>query len=174
MHQNQALLIRTAELSDRVAILATVRAAFAGPGHNEQEEIDIVETIWSRHAQVEGVELVAIRNGEVIGHVLGSWGDLAGTSVAGIAPLAVHPAHQRSGVGTALMIQIIRVGMSADLPFFVLLGEPGYYERFGFEPAERFGVWYQPAGRDNPHFMLRPLRAFSGEVQGQYRYAWEL
>ena len=154
--------------------MRTVGAAFAGPGHNEQDEIDIVESIWSHAAEAEGMELVAIRNGDVIGHVLGSWGQLAGTSVVGIAPLAVTHAHQRSGVGTALMTQIIQVGMSCELPFFVLLGEPAYYQRFGFEPAERFGVWYQPAGRDNPHFMLLPLRAFPGEAQGPYRYAWEL
>jgi len=168
------LRIRSAGPADRVSILATVRAAFAGDGHDEQEEVDIVESIWSLHAEAEGLDLVAIRNDEVVGHVLGSWGDLDGHPVVGVAPLAVKPIHQGSGVGAALMTRIIRIGESDSFPLFVLLGDPGYYRRFGFEPAGRFGVWHQPAGRDNPHFMLRRFPSFSGCPPGQYRYAWEL
>jgi putative acetyltransferase len=170
---SQELSIRDARASDRRSILATVRAAFAGEGHDEQEEIDIVETVWSLRAGVEGLDLVAVRHEEVIGHVLGSWGDLSGRPVVGVAPLAVLPFEQRTGVGGALMREIVRRGDLARLPLLLLLGDPGYYERFGFEPAGSFGVWYPPAGRDSPHFMVRRSAAFS-ECPGEYRYAWEL
>ena len=171
---DQDLLIRSSQPSDRRSILDTVSAAFAGEGHDEQEEIDIVETVWSLHAGVEGLDLVAARNEEVVGHVLASWGDLAGGPVAGIAPLAVLPKYQGTGVGGALMREIIRRGDLARLPLVVLLGDPGYYQRFGFEPAGSLGIWYPPAGQDSPHFMVRRLEEFSEWFGGEYRYAWEL
>src|SRR5271165_984035 len=93
----QGVVIRPSGQSDRPAILGTVRAAFASDGHSEQDEVDIVEAIWTRNAEVDGLDLVAIRDGEVVGHVLGSWGDLAGRPVVGIAPLAVRPPDQGSG-----------------------------------------------------------------------------
>lgn len=166
--------IRPAQRQDRSAILTTVRAAFTSSAHDAQEEVDIVEAIWHRQAEVSEVDLVAVCNGEVVGQVLGSWGDLSGSSVVGVAPLAVEPIHQGIGVGTLLMSDMIRRGECLALPLFVLLGDPGYYERFGFESAERFGIWYEPAGRGNPHFMVRQLSAHSGFRGGQYRYAWEL
>jgi putative acetyltransferase len=168
------LRIRPARPADRASILATVRTAFAGDEHDEQEEVDIVESIWSLHAEAAGLDLVAIRNDDVVGHVLGSWGDLDGHPVVGVAPLAVKPMHQGSGVGTALMTRIIRIGEFGAFPLFVLLGDPGYYRRFGLEPAGRFGVWYPPAGRDSPHFMLRRFPSCTGCPPGRYRYAWEL
>ena len=167
-------VVRPTRQSDRSAILQTVRAAFTSDGHDEQDEVDIVEAIWSLDAEVEGLDLVAIRKGEVVGHVLGSWGDLAGSPVVGIAPLAVRPTDQRSGVGSLLMRQVIRRGDLARLPLFLLLGDPDYYERFGCEPAASLGAWYSQTGPGDPHFMLRRLEAFCLCPEGEYHYAWEL
>ena len=166
-------MIRRADKRDRSAILRTVRAAFTSDSHDEQDEVDIVEAIWTRNAAGEGLDLVAIRSEEVVGHVLGSWGDLAGRPVVGIAPLAVRPPDQGSGVGTALMQEVIARGNLARLPFVLLLGDPGYYLRFGFEPASAHGVWYSQGEPGDPHFMVRRLSAFSECPEGEYHYAWE-
>jgi len=169
----RAVVVRPTGQSDRSTILSTIRAAFTRDGHDEQDEVDIVEAIWSRNAEVDGLDLVAIRNGEVVGHVLGSWGDLAGRPVVGIAPLAVRPRDQGSGVGSALVQEVIRCGNRARLPLVLLLGNPSYYVRFGFEPAFVHGAWYSQGGPGDPHFMLRRLSAFTECPEGQYLYAWE-
>lgn len=58
----------------------------------------------------------------------------------GLAPMAVMPAAQRRGIGSAL----IRSGLErcAQLGYsaVVVLGHPEYYPRFGFVPASRFGI----------------------------------
>ena len=63
------------------------------------------------------------------------------TPGVGLAPVAVLPEYQRQGVGSRL----IREGLSAckqtGFSFVVVLGEPTYYHRFGFEPASR---WIHP------------------------------
>jgi putative acetyltransferase len=169
----QGVVVRPAGQPDKSAILGIVRAAFTGAGHDEQDEVDIVEAIWTCNAQVDGLDLVAIRNGEVVGHILGSWGVLAGQPVVGIAPLAVGPPDQGSGVGSALVQEVIRRGNLARIPLVLLLGDPGYYRRFRFESASTFGVWYSEGGPGDPHFMVRRLSAFTECPEGEYHYAWE-
>lgn len=55
-----------------------------------------------------------------------------GLHCAGIAPLAVLPAYQSRGVGTALMQAAIKKGRQEKLDALFLLGDPAYYQRFGF------------------------------------------
>jgi predicted N-acetyltransferase YhbS len=60
------------------------------------------------------------------------------------------------------------------LPLIVLLGDPEYYSRFGFEPSSNYGIRYEPVGEDNPHFLVRPTGSFSPSLRGRLRYCWEL
>jgi putative acetyltransferase len=52
----------------------------------------------------------------------------------------------------------------------VLLGHPGYYPRFGFELAERFGVT-PPVAEWAPHFQLRTLTNYTPALRGPFTYA---
>jgi putative acetyltransferase len=166
--------LRTAEPGDRAPVVGLVRTAFATGGHDSQEEVDIVEATWASAARVADLELVALAGESVVGHVLAAFGDLDGSPIVGIAPLAVAPARQRSGVGTALMRELLERAERAGLPMVVLLGEPAYYSRFGFEPAWPLGITYRPAGTASPHFLLRRLAGFAGSPRGEYVYCWEL
>ena len=51
-------------------------------------------------------------------------------------------------------------------PLLVLLGDPAYYGRFGFEPAGPLGLGYAPAGADSPHFMARRLDGDGASLPG--------
>jgi putative acetyltransferase len=59
---------------------------------------------------------------------------------AGLAPLAVHPEFQRRGIGARLVRAGIAACEQSASAFVVVLGEPGYYARFGFRKASLFGV----------------------------------
>ena len=130
--------------------------------------------IWERHAAGDDLDVVATIADAVVGHVLGSWGAVAGEPVIGVAPLAVAPPHQRNGVGSAVMRDLIATADAAGLPMLVLLGDPAYYGRFGFEPSGRLGVWYEPAGIGNPDVQVRRLGAYRTGPAGAYVYSWEL
>ena len=58
-------------------------------------------------------------------------------------------------------------------PLLVLLGEPAYYGRFGFEPAGALGLAYAPAGAGNPHFQARRLGGYAAALRGDFTYCWE-
>ena len=76
----------------------------------------------------------------------------------------------RAGVGSALMHAVLGAGDALGEPLVALLGDPGYYERFGF----RLGSEYQitpPVAGWQPHFQVRLLTAYRPSVRGTFRYA---
>lgn len=165
--------IRRAESGHREAIVALVQRAFTSAGHDGQEEVDIVTATWSRGATVDGLELVAVTDDAVVGHVLGARGQLGRDQVIGVAPLCVDPGNQRQGVGTALMGELLDRADALKWPLAVVLGDPLYYRRFGFEPAGRLGIVYPPVGKDDPHFQVRRLRTYIPFLRGEFNYCWE-
>src|SRR5512134_1693331 len=80
---------------------------------------------------------------QVVGHILFTPVSLeppVPVRIAGLAPMAVRPEHQRSGIGG----QLIRAGLDAcrgnGYSAVVVLGHPEYYPRFGFAPGHTFGL----------------------------------
>src|SRR4028119_2040745 len=77
--------------------------------------------------------------------------------VVGLAPIGVLPEYQGQGIGSRL----IRVGLEAcreaAYDAVVVLGEPGYYFRFGFERASGHGLGNEYGVDD--YFMVAELRS---------------
>lgn len=91
------------------------------------------------------LSLVAEEGGRVLGHVLFSpigigTGSGKEKSAIALAPLAVHPAFQRLGIGSALSSAGIARLRDAGQERVLVLGDPAYYPRFGFQPAARYKV----------------------------------
>ncbi len=80
----------------------------------------------------------------------------------------MHPDHQNSGVGTALMHALLAVAEAADERLVALLDSPDYYRRFGFVPAADFGIT-APDPAWGVYFQVRPLNGPA--VKGAFRYA---
>jgi putative acetyltransferase len=141
--------VREERLEDRADVRRVEEAAFGRP-----DEADIVDAL--RNDPAWALSLVAVVDGEIVGHLLFSRGDRAMT----LGPLAVLPAHQRAGVGSALM----REGLEQIDEPVVLLGHHDYYARFGFRPAGPEGITNQWAIED-PAWMVR------GDLEaGEVRY----
>jgi putative acetyltransferase len=167
------LVIRSTELSDHDAIFALVKAAFAAPDHDGEEEVQIVRDTWRLGVSIAGLDLVAVEQGTVLGHVLGAGGAPGSPGVVAVAPLCVMPNRQGQGIGSALMGELVARAERQHWPAVVLLGNPGYYGRFGFEPAGALGIVYEVVGQDSPYFQLRRLSAFDDSIRGVFRYCWE-
>lgn len=61
-------------------------------------------------------------------------------SALALAPLAVMPSHQKSGLGTALVRHGLAESTRLGHHIVIVLGHPEYYPKFGFVPASRFGI----------------------------------
>ncbi len=88
----------------------------------------------------------------------------------GLGPIGVLPAHQHRGVGLALMHGVLAAADALNEPAVVLLGDPGYYCRFGFVLAQPLGLLPPDPGWTE-YFQVRPLTAWDGSLRGTFRYA---
>ena len=119
--------------------------------------------------------LVAEEKGRVLGHVVFSRisaGENRAPAVA-LAPLAVMPAFQRLGIGSALASAGLERLRQEKAQRVLVLGDPGYYTRFGFVPASRYGL-KSPFPAPENAFMAIELQpdAFRG-VSGLVQYGHE-
>lgn len=126
------LTIRTATPADRNAIRKVEEAAFG-----QADEAALVDALIAAGSDV--LELVAEENGNIIGHILFSRLMITGSgdnfSAVALAPLAVLPAMQRRGIGTALIVEAHRRLQEQGERLSVVLGEPAYYGRFFYTHA---------------------------------------
>lgn len=117
--------VRPERAADHTAIDALLQTAFQGPA----------EARLVRGLRDQGdlhLSLVAEAAGTLLGHVALS--PIRGDQPAlALAPLAAAPRAQRLGIGAALVRAAIDT--AGGLPV-VVLGDPDYYRRFGFRPAD--------------------------------------
>jgi len=118
--------------SDVDAIDAVTRQAFANHPFSRQAEHLIVLSL--RNANALTVSLVAEVEGKVIAHVAASPVQIEGKSLGwfGLGPVSVASAHQRQGVGSALVRAALAELRAKGAAGCVLLGNPAFYRRFGF------------------------------------------
>lgn len=55
-------------------------------------------------------------------------------------------------------------------PLIALLGDPGYYSRFGFVASTELSV-DPPEAAWGAYFQVKPLTTWSSAITGQFRYA---
>lgn len=129
---------------NRPKVYALLRRAFPGSDY----EAALVQKLHENGRAVH--EWVCIHVGKVIAYIAFS-NAYHGNELCGLhlAPMAVMPEFQKQGVGSELLRFALRQEAITSQPLFVL-GEPGYYKRFGFEPC-RLPVC--PFDKDNAHFL---------------------
>ncbi len=189
------MVIRPEQPADADAIRAVLVSAFP-----TDAEARLVEAL--RSAERLTVSLVAEEQGRIVGHaalspVLVSQpsGEIGADATAsneamavsavttvgkvpvsgarlGLAPVAVAPDRQRQGVGGRLVLAALASATRMGVDFVVVLGDPAYYSRFGFEAAAGWELTSEFGG--GPAFQAIELRA--GAIPrgaGLVRYAPE-
>jgi putative acetyltransferase len=133
--------VRAEQPGDEGAIHKVHASAF--PTDLEARLVDAL-----RNAQQMLVSLVATTDRLIVGHVAFSPVAAAVEGGVGLAPVAVLPSYQGRSIGG----QLIRAGLAqchqAGHSFVVVLGDPAYYGRFGFQPAARWGLVDEYGGGD--------------------------
>jgi putative acetyltransferase len=99
----------------------------------EEELVPLVQALLPE----PGVLSLSARIGALLtGHVLFTRSTLEGRpeTVALLGPLAVHPDHQRRGIGKALIAEGLARLTAEAVTQVLVLGDPAYYSRSGFRP----------------------------------------
>ena len=152
--------IRNERPGDEAAIHAVVSQAFG-----RTAEADLLKSLRGNGRAV--VSLVVDEEGQVLGQVVFSpvviEADAGEHAALGLAPLAVLPAFQRLGIGSALVSAGLARCRDLGHTRVVVLGDPAYYARFGFSPAADFGIRYPS---DVPREAFMALELVPGALDG--------
>jgi predicted N-acetyltransferase YhbS len=126
--------IRSEMSADVHAIEVVTIAAFASAPHADGTEQHVVNAL--RRAGQLSISLVAEVGRAIIGHVAVSPVVISDGTEGwfGLGPISVLPEHQRRGVGSELMHEALRILRAGGASGCVVLGDPGYYSKFGFRP----------------------------------------
>jgi putative acetyltransferase len=133
--------IRPQEPEDRDDTVEVERLAFGS-----DEEAGIVEAVRDEEGSFA---LVAEEDGAVVGHVQFSRGWVGETPVLALGPVGVLPERQGRGIGSRLIRAGLEEAHSRGEAAVILLGDPAFYPRFGFEPGSALGL-------SNPFAGVRP------------------
>jgi len=125
--------IRQERPEDAKTIHALTDAAFKGMPFSDGTEARVIDGL--RAASALTLSLVAVQDGAIVGHVAFSPVTINGAAGDwyGLGPVSVWPDRQRSGIGQALIREGLLRLRSMGAGGCVLLGDPAYYARFGFE-----------------------------------------
>ena len=161
------MIIRPETAADHDAIRKINDEAFGDP-----IDAKLVDAIRASDRYVPELSLVAVSEGQTLGHVISSYVDVepGARRVLQVGPLAVLPAHQRHGIGTALMEETIRIADARGEPLLLIEGNPKYYERFGFTRADAVGIEPPPEALGPQYFMIRPLASYDPAFRGRAIY----
>jgi putative acetyltransferase len=152
--------IRDENSQDWTAVHQVVTSAFG-----RSAEAKLVREL--REAGDTVVSLVAEEDGQIVGHVLLSKMDAPFPALA-LAPVSVIPTRQRSGIGSALIKGAVNRARSGGWAAIFVLGDPNYYERFGFDREAAAGFTSVYAGH---HFMVLKLSSSLPATTAELRHA---
>ena len=152
-------VVRIEQPGDRDIVRALNEHAFGG-----REEADIVEALHRANAVV--VALVAEVGAAIVGHILFSPVTVEHSNkppLVGLAPMAVAPGCQKQGIGSVLVREGLARCRLAGVDGVVVLGHAEYYPRFGFVPAQQFGLQCE---YDVPADVFMALELTPGALRG--------
>lgn len=130
------MIIRAEENEDFEDISHLTELAF-----EQTDEARLVENLRTNGDVV--LSLVAIEGDKLVGHALFSKLKSPARSIA-LAPVSVLPNEQKKGIGSKLIVEGLKRLKNEDWSAVFLLGDPNYYQRFGFsvEGASKFETPY--------------------------------
>ena len=105
----------------------------------------LLHTMRDCSAFVPELSLVALDGEKIVGHVAQIKGEIMGDDgvrrqVLTLGPISVLPEYQRQGVGSRLLAASRERAKALGFQAILLLGDPAYYGRQGFRPAEKLGI----------------------------------
>lgn len=131
--------------SDYDEIYKLIKTAFETAKVKDGDEQDYAARLRNSQSYIPKLSLVAEQDGKLIGHIMLTKlcvRQQNGTMTEGLlaAPLSVLLEHRGKGIGMLLMKEGLRLAKKLGYKFVILVGDPAYYNRLGFEQASLYGI----------------------------------
>lgn len=165
--------IRSPRKDELTTTLNITREAFWNlyePGCSEHL---ILEQLRQSEDYIRGLDLVAERQGELVGSIIATRAKVIGKGMKSkdvlcVGPLSVLPDLQGKGIGAKLMLEIIRRAERLNFKGLILLGDPDYYHRFGFVNAKQYDITTKDGQNFDPFMALELHKGSLKGVKGMF------
>ncbi len=139
------ITIKTTEPKDFDQVIEVISLAFKTIPYSNHDEDEIVARLAA--AGDLAVDLVAMAGDVVVGFIAASPVTIGGERCDwyGLGPVAVLPEYQRQGIGQQLIEKSLKDLIMMHAEGCVVVGEPAYYQRFGFKTS---AMIYYPSTPD--------------------------
>lgn len=166
------ILIRNASQNDFYATEFITREAFWNLYLSGADEHLVLHNLRKSNAYLPSLDLVAIHNGEIIGHCISTLAHVVNENdsaeVLCLGPISVSPELQNSGIGSMLINESIKIAKEFKHPAIILYGDPNYYHRFGFTNAEKYGITTKDGKNYDPFMALELNNNSLTNIQGRF------
>lgn len=141
------MVIRRETPEEFSQIYDLVKVAFQTAKVSDGKEQDFVNQLRSGGNYIPELALVAEEDGKLIGHTM-----LTKTYIVAsdnkfetllLAPLSVALEYRNRGIGSDLVKESFKLAKEMGYTSVLLVGDPAYYNRFGFKTAVNFGIKHQ-------------------------------
>lgn len=141
----KSFIIRQITTEDYSTAYDLIKKAFETAEHRDGDEQDFAVRLRNGVNYIPELDLVAECDGRLIGHIM-----LTKTYVTRpdgrkydtllVAPLSVLLEYRGAGVGSELMEEGLRVALTMGYQSAFLIGDPNYYQRFGYKLTHQYGI----------------------------------
>ena len=124
-------------------------------------------------AFIPKLDFVAVMDGRVVGNIMYCKAVVlddkgAERHVITFGPVSVWPQLQKQGIGGALIRHSLKKAAQMDFGAVLIYGDPAYYCRFGFEPAQKFGISTSQGGFLDALMALELKEGALGGISGRF------
>ncbi len=134
----------------------------------QKNEGRLIERLRQTENYIPELSLVAELDDEIIGHILlypiTIHSDISLFQSISLGPMAVTPAHQRTGIGSRLVIEGLEAAKKLGHRSVIVVGHPEYYPKFGFKRASH---WNIKVPFEVPNDAFLALELVEGELEGK-------
>lgn len=138
-------IVRQITEADYTTVYNLIKTAFETAEHRDGDEQDFAVGLRNGENYIPQLDLAAELDGKIIGHIM-----LTKTYVTKpdgskyptllVAPLSVLLEYRNVGAGSALMKEGLRIARTMGYDSAFLIGDPNYYQRFGFKLTHLYGI----------------------------------
>jgi len=133
------MIIRETKDTDLKDILFIEREAF-----KSNKEANLTKEMLADPTAKPLLSLLAIIENQPVGHILFTKAQISNNpnkvSISLLAPLAIIPQYQKQGIGGRLIKKGLEILSKSGVDLVFVLGHPKYYPKYGFTPANTFGI----------------------------------
>lgn len=145
---NNNILVRQTTEAEFPIVYNLIKTAFLTAEHRDGNEQDFAAGLRNSGNYIPELDLIATFDGHPAGHILFTKTfvtkpDGSKYETLLVAPLSVLLEHRSKGIGSMLMKEGFRIAANMGYGSAFLIGDPDYYQRFGFKPTHLYGIKHE-------------------------------